>query len=834
MLRRRIFSSAMASVMALSSIAVVANAEETTAYVKTEADLEKLVNETYGDEYRAYVLPEYGTTSAEIVLDALEAADAILDDVDATDKDYTVAYAMVEATVAKLEKKTAADLQKLIDDWKRVYEQNNICNEELGDSVYTPDSYENFERAYENAMDYVNSDSPADITDAWLGLNGSYWNLSKLDSVSKADFRAVLKKYEDVKSHLADYEDWRIGKLADSANTSNYGVLGGTQKIATFGFVKSVYENVELVVEKAYVAIDEISQFNGKTTQEDIVNGYKAANDAVALFNAWTPDNVTKATKAGVQNLLDKYHGQLVYEFNPTSANNLMTAIVEAAGEDKIKVEVILDDNSADFVNYTDIATLAKDGTMWNTEMGWSDNYNWSSGMNKLIHASVTIKSDERLYIPVTKAGLWTGDDIVKSQKTPDVTDDMKANGESWKLISAKSAHEISQYVEIGDTITVADAETIAKNNSTMDILTATTTEYPINDNGYATKEFNPANSDSETYVDLADAYKLAVDYIGGVYDGIYAIDTTNSIKEASGRGTEWALVYRYLNYALADRYDAAAGGKYTKKDVQQLKDACYELMDKTGDASVFAITHNAVTDVRQEAIEWLRDANADRTYKDHQAGDNGRISSDQMYNKLWGCYDALNKEFNAMKYSFGDVYDLIADVYTKIDNGDLDPTSSLLTAVEKAAYNLSTLPDGFQLKGWSTWYYDNYAFTADRIFNRFNRIITTESEQIVKGISATEGVITGQYWPNTAHWALWKSYEDLIAAVEAQNVVTAKGDVDNDGTAYTVKDALAALKIANKLETLTVDVEVADHNDNDTVDVSDALAILKKANGLA
>ena len=76
MLRRRILASAMASVMAIGSVAVVASAEDTAAatkQVKTKADLEALVK-SY-DSFRAKEINDYGSMSGEKFLDALEYAD---------------------------------------------------------------------------------------------------------------------------------------------------------------------------------------------------------------------------------------------------------------------------------------------------------------------------------------------------------------------------------------------------------------------------------------------------------------------------------------------------------------------------------------------------------------------------------------------------------------------------------------------------------------------------------------------------------------------------------------------------------------------------------------
>ena len=103
MLRRRILASAMASVMAIGSVAVVASAEDTAAatkQVKTKADLEALVK-SY-DSFRAKEINDYGSMSGEKFLDALEYADNVINDSASTVDDYTVAYQMVTATYNSL------------------------------------------------------------------------------------------------------------------------------------------------------------------------------------------------------------------------------------------------------------------------------------------------------------------------------------------------------------------------------------------------------------------------------------------------------------------------------------------------------------------------------------------------------------------------------------------------------------------------------------------------------------------------------------------------------------------------------------------------------------
>ena len=125
MLRRRILASAMASVMALSSVAVIANADETKT-TKDKADLKALV-ESFED-IRNKDIYEKGSVSAERFLGALEYDENVLADPDATAKDYTAAYLMVEA-LKNMDSYTAAQLADLIKKWQGVYDKQNILND---------------------------------------------------------------------------------------------------------------------------------------------------------------------------------------------------------------------------------------------------------------------------------------------------------------------------------------------------------------------------------------------------------------------------------------------------------------------------------------------------------------------------------------------------------------------------------------------------------------------------------------------------------------------------------------------------------------------------------
>ena len=98
MLRRNILTSAMASVMALTSISAVAFADETATdvkNVKTKADLEAFVKEMVA--FRDKSLDDYGSVTQDNFLNALAFAENVLDDAASTIDDYTSAYMILES-----------------------------------------------------------------------------------------------------------------------------------------------------------------------------------------------------------------------------------------------------------------------------------------------------------------------------------------------------------------------------------------------------------------------------------------------------------------------------------------------------------------------------------------------------------------------------------------------------------------------------------------------------------------------------------------------------------------------------------------------------------------
>ena len=814
MLRRRIFSGAMASVMALSSVAVVASAEETN--YKTKADLEKLVNETYGDAFRSDKLSEYGSVSAEAVLDALEAADAVLYDADADAEDYTVAYMMVEATVARLVIHTAEELQTLIDDCTGIYESNNIYNEELQDLIYTDTSYDALVTAYDNACNYVTSSSSVDITEAYEQLAAAKAGLTKMAVVSKSMFRNVMKQYEAVISAEFKYEDWRRGQLGwTDISTGNFWAFTGGTSTAAYGTMWEAAMACQDTVNAAYESLDAIKTLS-KTSDTDIVNGYKMAQDAVAVFNSWTVDSSTRATKAGVSALLKEYHSVLVADYATTAAEELYAAIAAVGSLDA-------DKSNTEIQKTTGTATTFNGGSV-----------------EKLVDASWTVRPTVSVYVPVDKDGYCVDTTAIVAGTRPAETD-LPTGAAKWQMISAKTNYDILKMVAVTADDVTADGDYDPANNAAMDhgnewpyfgwgaIIAGDNAghDWGAAINGVIYKEVYDYEG---AVINLSTAYALAMDYLDG--DDSYTtmtdeIDTTGVVAndDYKGNSKEWAIVYRYLNYALADKYDASVSSEsYTKADVKALIEKAYDLAELTGDAAIFETAHMNLVNARQAAIDWVKLANSDKMYKEYT----GRVAADGTaydastvaYKALYAQYELLEKEYNAMKYSFGDIYSKLAEVAEMIDDGDLEAKADLMTALDNTAYALSVVTDEIDHSNGT--YDENAAFNVDREFQAYNRVITTGDATTIATIGGDVKAATDY---NVTHYNLWQAYESLLTAINAQTAPDVLlGDVDGNGTVNAL-DAAALLTAI--VDGKTLDAAVADYDKNGAVNALDAGAIL-------
>lgn len=853
MLRRRILASAMASVMAIGSVAVVASADDVatasaTKNVKTKADLEAYLKEL--DSFRNNELNDYGSISGEEMQAALDFADNVLDNDDSTNTDYTAAYAMVAAVKNKLAIYSAEQLKTLIDSGKKIYESNNINNEELGDLIYTAESFDTFAAAYDDAESVLTSADSRIITDAYEALDSAKKNLSPLASVTKAMFRTALKAYETALKKEFAYESWRVGTV--DTNWAYWGYQGQTVAWGT------LYEHVASIngdINAAYKELDEIKALN-KTTQSNLVDAYNACVEATVVLNGFSADDSSRASKATVQKLLDQYHGRLVYNYNKTSATDLYDAVVKCVGASGLNVKQPINSYSFEYVE----GAVATADAFFLDSANYSVNPNggtWTASANKLIAAEISVKTNKNgkaYYIPLDKDGkYWTGDPVT----------DKKPTTGKYKLVSKGATVDLTDYIPVDSTMLTGATDNHGLNN----VIDGDLASLPYPDcpqigqwgsiagaSQTMSGSYVPTTSKTaaaiDTYADLATAMELAETYIAGNKDdikvsNIYDIDTTDSISANSAKGSssEWALVYRYLKYALSDKYDAAYG-THTKAEIVSLIDKCYELADLTGDAALFSVSHNKLVEVRQEAQDWVKAANKIKTYKDNVTSayvDGKIISGDfvatQVYETLESYYNSVMNDYNAFKYSFGEIYNKIEEVSDMIDSNDLKPEAALTKALEDTAYALSVVKPIDKDASNASVELDNDAYTTDRYFQGFNRVYTLgdneyDSIELLDGTKVKMPKSSANA-ASASHAALTTAYEALIAAVKAQTEVKfAVGDVNHDGK-VDIADASLVLKYAFNVlpEGTEFDVSLADY---DTVggkgDIADASAILKAA----
>lgn len=836
MLRRRILASAMASVMAIGSVAVVANAETTaaaTTQVKSRDDLKAYIDSL--DSFRSSKIYDYGSVSGENFLNALEYADNVLDNTKSTVDDYTTAYAMVEAVYNKLKIYTVEELKAIVNSSKSVYETNNINNEDLGDAIYTADTFAAFEEAYEEAESVLNSADSRIITDAYEKLDAAKKGLSPLDVVTKAQFRAALKAYETALSKEFAYDAWRVGTI-----DTGWAYWGYQDQSVAYGTVYEHVASLKTGINDAYGEFDEIKSVN-KTTQTNIVDAYKACVAATTVLNGFKADDTNRATKANVKTLLNQYNGRLVYDYKTTDAEKLYEAVVALLGTDKVhnrkgdKYSSNIDMNVAGVAAGADAWYVVDSNYTVNPNGG-----TWSTSVDKKNSAEISIKTDSKFYIELTKDGYATGN--VATDKT---------GFDYYKLINAKSEVDLTDYIKVDAASVDHDTDNHLINN-VNDGDAVTGSSYPVigqwgaiagaaqTMNGSYT---NSSNETVDTYADLGKAMELAELYLTGEKKDIEGntliedIDTIDAISAGSAKGssTEWTLVYRYLKYALADKYDASYGTK-TKADVSALIDKCYELAELTGDAALFSCNHNILVTARQDAINWVKAANKIKTYKDNVTPAdctgtiiNGSLIATQVYETLEGEYNKLLNDYNAFKYSFEQIYIEISEVKDSIDNGDLKATDALTAALENTAYYLSVVESIDVDASGTSIELDNDAFTSDRQFQGFNRVYTNgDNEYDLKLDSSTTVKIpkSSKNAASLSHANLTAAYEALLAAVKEQTEVkTVVGDVNGDGVVNAL-DAAAILKAV--AAGTAIDAAAGDYNADGVVNALDASAILK------
>ncbi len=471
-MKKRIIASTMASVMALSGAAsalvAAADVADFNTQAVSKADLKKFMEDK---EITALVdggIDNYGSISGENFQKAVDFANAVLDDADATADDATAAYLMVKAAKAALKQYTKEELQLLVAECKPKYETNNELNED--DAIYDEDDWTEFVEAYETADDCKESDDILETTDAYEELDAKK-NPKELTKKTKREIDTARNNYIKALNKEFEFQPWQRGTV--SGTKTDYDGL-------QFAW-GTLYAHIASAKDDLMDTYDDFTKFKGRsvTTNTEIVEAVNAMENAAKVLNGFESKFESASTKASVTGLLSKYHGQLVYTYNKTDAAKLITDLQAAAGtagaDLRYTVDGVVTENA-------DAPTTANLDEFWNLENSSKKKYQPLGGngkvggtgadntanVTKLIGAALEIESSEKLYYVLDKknklengkyaivdtsvVGTGTGNGYFFDDKG-DASDwiSSQAAGTSYevKTLNAKSTLKISDYLEV-------------------------------------------------------------------------------------------------------------------------------------------------------------------------------------------------------------------------------------------------------------------------------------------------------------------------------------------------------------------------------------------------
>lgn len=797
-MKKRIFAASMASVMALSSVSVVAFADETKDFGETvtKAELKEAIK-AYDDTLKN--IDNYGSVQALRFQEAYDHAAYVAADAKADADDATAAYQMLKAVAATLKQFTNEELKELIADCKATYDENNILNEEIMDNVYEEDAFLDFKNAYEDAESIVEVDDLMIVTDAYIKLDEAATALEgkKLTPVTKTQFRAIIKDYEKVLAQFSKNETWRRGKVSVKPTTGKandgtadldlttavYVTWGDLQEIVNGTSIsdivtkvnKGVADDTTAPVDTTWIAVggtgktveeliyEQSKVFDdykaaSKTTDPTIKGAYDAAKEAISVFNSWKAIDADSTVKSQATKTLNSYRTQLVNDFEATLAGSLATTT-----------------GAADKLSFND---------------GTSDVAALKYENGKLIGQPGAAKAGCVLRI-VSATGLiqLDGDDY----KADEVT------GTKSYTIKIAEGEDYLKYIPVrSKSITTTAQATYAadKVNAAAAALKMLETYNELSDKG------SKATAD-----DWATAFGNDTASVDDVFD----LDENKTVTKPAGSAREYTLINRYLAYALQDLYpEEAAACSHTKADIKKVIEEAYDLINETGDCNIFATANAELAEARKAAVEWVREAEKDKKYKDNDA-DHGIFdlagadaNATEVYHTLkcaaGGKYDALDALLKEYPISYAEIAEKIVKVNADVEDGVYG--EAVKKAADDVAYALSVLKvseDG------------NEAFTDERAFNGYNRLrvnddATTDEEKALKTALDT--------------------LETAMKDATGDDVVL--GDLDGDGKP-TAKDALLVLKAAaGEVKLTDAQAKAADFNGDGVYNAKDALAILK------
>lgn len=801
MLKKRILASSLASVMALSSVSVVAFADETATAnygeAVTKAELKELLAEIEKDVDKG-VYDEYGTKYGELFTKAYEAANLAVEDGDA---DYiTASYQVLQAVLAKKQNVGIDELKELVSDLSGKYNKGNIINDELEDDYYyEPDTWTAFVNAYEAAEVACESDNQTEICDAYFDLVDADNGLKSTTQVTKSDLNKAYKEYRSVIEQKNKYEAWRRGTATESVNSGSdattkpdfkdslvtygdlFGIIAGASDADTLGG-KSVtgtdtwikFPNGEDTLEEAIDA--SFAKFMAlktatKTANAEIVTAYNACQDAIRVFKGWKVDDVRRGSKAQFEALVR------------ANATTLWTLDFDEDGEaDSLATGGGTGTKAAFFDTAVPNASFTIEGTKI-----FLNNASADTDLTVNLDANGKLQFDGDGKFVVGDPGSKTLV-VEKNNGKKEVTSMMPA-------FNLKTAAGYITYLDgkckVGDNgVKLTDALQ-AKDNIDAAVA-AKATDFSKNFNGDA--DGTPADA------------ALSKEY--------------NNIKNVTAKtnsAVAYSLAYRILEYALDDIIPAP-DKSYKKADVKAYVPKANELLEKAEKSATFATEAAALADELAATAEWLAAASkkdyveygpVDYHAVKHTAGINDQSTSTMVWKAIDAAYVKLNDKLAQYPYSYEEISATIAEAAEGLDDKAYSNADAVAAAIEKVAYDLVTL-NTEPVNANNPYDEDTFAFIA---FNRVKKD-GTESEK-----------------------TLVADYEALLKAMKDTSAgeTGVKGDLNGDGIAN-AKDALAILKGAAEGKVWTsAEIAIADLTGKDgkpdgIVNAKDAIQILKNA----
>ncbi|MGN1118816.1 MAG: dockerin type I domain-containing protein, partial [Oscillospiraceae bacterium] len=514
----------------------------------------------------------------------------------------------------------------------KIYDTDNINDDTLQDNIYTTDSWEEFASAYVDAETYVTSNDTRLVTDTYEALDKAKKDLKALASVSKQQFRTALKNYETLIGKMSDYDSWRRGNIGGWQNlsTGNFWALTDGSRGRTDNSMYTFEELLDLVTGSGAVALgwwgqvivpgatgvsyvdhdvtyvtgvkefinDKYDYFDSiktatKTTDVDIVAAYNACNDAIMVFDSWTADNTTRATKTNVNKLLTQYHAQLVAKYTSDAAAAFYTSTFGEAPK-----AGWTDDSN---YNYGAALTAPKAGTA--TVNGKEQKISKGSDVLKYVDVAAADVTDAALnkamqlvedYIAVEsdstldkagKTAAYKATGILDIDDTGVIGDAPSGSVTEWTLIYRYLKYALEDVFKGSAPEVYKKADVVAIINDAYDLCDVTGDASIFNDNHMALVE---ARQDALAWVAAANKDKTYKD--GNAVDGLTATQVYKNVQNAYKALNDQLANYKYSYGEIYDKIAAVAdaidsGDLVAADDLVSAMNACARLLS-TFDAS--------------------------------------------------------------------------------------------------------------------------------------------------------------------------------------------------------------------------------------------------------